>query len=995
VTERVSITATPELDSDARGSEDDDELLRALAGAPMQVPSVVHLLGPGSIIEDKYRIDGTIGAGAMGTVFRATDLRLQRPVAIKVHHGRATSLERLRREARMLARLSHPNVVTVLEVGSHEGAPYVAMEYVQGDNARRWARRPGRTWREIVAVYDQAARGLAAAHAVGIVHRDFKPDNLLVGEDGRARVADFGLAAARAGIPSDAESVAPSIFDATADDHVAVEMTLAGSLVGTPAYVAPEQIRSSRVDARADQFSFFASLFEALYGELPFPGRTAAEVLARILDGEVTEPTARNGVPRVPRWLHAVMMRGMARDPAARWPDMDAAREALAGPRSRRVAGMIAASVAIVAATWFATAPRATDPRCAGDPSGPSRARRAELGAGFAVNDDVADVWSRLDRKFEARAQGHSAAWVTACAGDRDDATPAALATMRTRLSCLDDEQALTDALVDELAAADRAELSAMLGAAATWGDPLSCIASTPAQVGGAASTPIPHTARALLMQVRAASVSGEALAAEGLAGVALAHAQATGDDRIIARALLARGRARLGLGQYEAAVEDLIAAYNLAQRVDDGDTLRDAAVILASSGRDNVGGTVMEWVTRARRNVHRWPDDARAQVELQLIEAELRADHEDFEGAQALLDDGDAIVARAELPGQVAARLWLSRSAVAEQRGDFGRAVSDAERARQLLEEDLGPDHYTVGMAWARLGHSYDAAGNYSEARVHLRRALELFSGDGPDSFEVMTLVQLATLETLLGNSAQALADLDDADALTTALGIDELDTDFARNEARGLALYDLGRFEEAQAAFEEVIRLREATWGSAHPMLRVPLLNLALAARSLGRIEVADAALARAVRIQEDLSEDDPLAADVYHGYGFALLDRGDLDAAQVQFERAEASLQRTFGDEHADHAWPALGLGRIALARDRATEALAWFDRAANAWADGDTDDESIAELTESRVEALWQLGRRDEAIAAARAGLVARPGHDGLQTWLDARARDAKR
>ncbi len=992
MTERVSITATPELDSEARGSEDEDELLLALAGAPMRVPSLAHLLGPGSIIEDKYRIDGTIGAGAMGTVFRATDLRLQRPVAIKVHHGRSASLERLRSEARMLARLSHPNVVTVLEVGSHAGAPYVAMEYVQGDNARRWAQRPGRTWREIVAVYDQAAQGLAAAHAVGVVHRDFKPDNLLVGEDGRARVADFGLADGRTRDPSDAGVVAPSTFDATAEDHVAVEVTQAGALVGTPAYVSPEQIRSSRVDGRADQFSFFASLFEALYGELPFPGRTTPEVLARILGGDVAEPKARNGVPR---WLHAVCKRGMAQDPAARWPDMDTAREALAGPRSRRAAVVVAASVAIVGAMSFATAPRATDPRCADDPSGPSRARRAELGAAFARNDDVADVWSRLDRKFETRAQGHSAAWVTACAADRDDATPAALATMRSRLSCLDDEQALTDALVDEIATADRAQLAAMLASSATWGDPLSCIASTQAQVGSAVGPPIPDTARALLMQVRAASVSGQALAAEGLAGVALAHAQGTGDDRIIARALLARGRARLGLGQYDTAVEDLIAAYNLAQRFDDGDTSRDAAVILASTGRNNVGGTVMEWVTRARRHVHRWPDDARPQLELQLIEAQEKAEREDFAGAQALFDEAESIVTRAELPGQVAARLWLARSAVDVRRGDFGSAVSDAERGRELLEADLGPDHYAVGMAWARLGHAYDAAGNYSEARVHLRRALELFGGDGPDKFEVMTLIQLATLETLLGNSEQALADLDAAEALTAALGIDLPDAEYAGHETRGLALLDLGRFDEAQAVFEEVIRLREASWGSAHPMLRAALLNLALAARSLGRTEVADAALARAVRIQDDLAEVDLIAADVYHSYGFALLDRGDLDAAQVQFERADSSLQRTFGDDHPDHAWPALGLGRIALARGRATEALAWFDRAANAWSNGDTDDESIAELTESRAEALWQLDRRDEAIAAARAGLVTRPGHEGLQTWLDARARDAKR
>ena len=984
------MTATPEFDSEARGSEDDDELLRALAGAPMRAPSMVHLLGPGAIIEGKYRIDEKIGAGGMGTVFRATDLRLQRPVAIKVHHGRATSLERLRREARMLARLSHPNVVTVLEVGSHEGAPYVAMEYVQGDNARSWAKRPGRTWREVVAVYDQAARGLAAAHAVGIVHRDFKPDNLLVGEDGRARVADFGLADARA---TAAPSAAELDLQCSADDSgAAVDITVAGALVGTPAYVAPEQIGSSRVDARADQFSFFASLFESLYGELPFAGRTAGEVLSRILDGEVAEPKARNGVPR---WLHAVLKRGMARDPSARWPGMDAAREALAGPRSRWALGMVFAAAGLVGATWIATGPRATDPRCATDPSESTRARRTELAAAFAGDGDVADAWARLDRKLDARGQGHSAAWVTACAGDRDGATPAALSTMQARLACLDDEQRFTDALLDELAGADGSTLAAMLAASSTWDDPLACIASALPKIDGHSTPETPDTARAMLQQVRAAIASGHALAAAGLADVALAHAQGTGDDTTVARALLARARARLLLGHHEAGIEDATAAYQLAERVEDTDTQRDAALSLASLGHDTPAGTTMDWITRARRHVHRWPDDARQQLELLLLEADVRAEREDFDGAQALLDEGESVVARAELSGQVAARLWLDRASISVRRGDYGTAVSEAERGRTLLEQELGPDHYRVGMAWADLGHIYDSAGNYVEARTHFRRALELFAGDGPDRAEVMTLLQLAALETLLGNSEQSLADLEHAEALTAALGIVLPDADYAAKESRGLALLDLGRFEEAQATFEEVIRLREATWGSAHPRLRPSLLDVALAARSLGRTETADAALARAVRIQDDLRSDDLLAADVYHSYGFALLDRGDLDAAQVQFERAESSLQQVFGDEHPDHAWPALGLGRIALARGRATEALTWFDRAAEAWSNGDTDDESRAELTESRAEALWQLGRRDEAIAAARAALVARPGHEGLQAWLDARARGAKR
>ncbi len=998
--DRFSTTVGPSsagsepLAGSASDSED-DSLLREIAGAPFRTPPVIHMLAPGALVAGKYRVEEKIGAGGMGSVFRAVDLRLGRMVAIKMQHGRSASIEQLRHEARLLARLSHPNVVTVLEVGTHEGAAFVAMEYVPGGGARRWARQPGRTWQEILAVYVEAARGLAAAHAIGIVHRDFKPDNLLVGDDGRARVADFGLADASTASTEDVEVVRLlERVGVTTDSHP-VRATAAGALVGTPAYVAPEQIRSSRVDARADQFSFCAALFEALYGELPFPGATAAEVLTAILEGDVVEPSHRRGVPR---WLNAAIRRGLARDPKDRFGNMDALREALAGPRSRWPMAVAGLGALAITAAWLGARPDQRDPRCVDDPSRVWDSRRAGIGASVAAAPErTLDAWRRLDRRLDERGRSWSAAWVTACAAERDDATGLSLAVMRTRLGCLDDQRRLTEALFDTLHDGDPAVVARVLDSASAWDDPLACIAEASALTSASTTSDSGDSAgvREMLGRVQAWAAAGDTVAAAALAEVALNYAQSSGDDRMIAKALLARGHARFLSGRYQAGLEDTTAAFTLAERVGDDDVMSHAALDLAVANRLSDGAAVMEWITQARRHLHRWPDDAPAQIRMLALEAEVRADRGDFESAAALFDQAEGLAQRAGVGDEISAELWLTHAGVAVERGDFGNAANHAEHARELLENALGPDHYHVGTAWARLGFVYDSAGNLTEARQRYRRALELFEGPGGglDYRQAQVLVSLATLDTLLGNSAEALAELDRARAINTALGHDDPELAVAATEARGLALLDLDRAEEAMAEFTLVTELLEQRWGSAHPGLRNGLLNVALSARALGRFGEARTALERAVRIQTDLPNNDLIASDVYHSYGFALLDAGEYDEAAKQFEQAAKQLQLGFGDDHTDHGWPALGLGRVELARGRPAEALARFERAATAWASEDADGHARADLAFSTAEALWQLGRRDEAIAKARAALTARPTHIALREWLDAHAPGA--
>jgi serine/threonine protein kinase len=270
----------------------------------------------------RYVVLGCIGTGGMGIVYAARDERLGRTVAIKLLKpelsGRQVS--NLAVEARSLAQLAHPNVVAVFDVGEHEGQLFVAMEYVEGENLRRWLGVP-RPLTDIVDVFLAAGEGLAAAHGAGLVHRDFKPDNVLVGLDRRPRILDFGLA-------KGADQVAQAEPPAFADDAEATMTSLSrhGVLLGTPAYMAPEQHLGERADARSDQFGFCVALYQAVYGQLPYPTHDLRSLSLAIVGGRVRPPPVDE---RVPSSLRRLILRGLSIDPGARFPTMNGLLEEL------------------------------------------------------------------------------------------------------------------------------------------------------------------------------------------------------------------------------------------------------------------------------------------------------------------------------------------------------------------------------------------------------------------------------------------------------------------------------------------------------------------------------------------------------------------------------------------------------------------------------------------------------------------------------------------
>jgi serine/threonine protein kinase len=311
----------------------------------------------------RYQILGRIGTGGMGVVYRAHDPELARDVAVKLMNAEAigddqtaTARARLIREARAMARLAHPNVIHVYDVGVVEDGVFIAMELVEGMSLAAWqAPTPEgvrRDWRDVLRRYVDAGRGLAAAHAAGIVHRDFKPENVLVGSDGRVRVGDFGLAGTPAitddasaedgsaedrAVVSLASSEHARALEGSGDEGIATSLTRTGAVLGTPKYMAPEQEHGALANARSDQFSFCVALFEGLYGRAPFDGDTVARYRRNVRAGRLV------GAPidtKVRGWIYAEIIRGLAVDPAARHPGLDALLDrlerALVDPRVAR-----------------------------------------------------------------------------------------------------------------------------------------------------------------------------------------------------------------------------------------------------------------------------------------------------------------------------------------------------------------------------------------------------------------------------------------------------------------------------------------------------------------------------------------------------------------------------------------------------------------------------------------------------------------------------------
>ncbi|HTM20596.1 MAG TPA: serine/threonine-protein kinase, partial [Kofleriaceae bacterium] len=533
-------------------------------GAPASGPQTGSVVG-------RYRLLERLGEGGMGVVFAAKDPELQRTVAIKLVRLRGEGSEygsRLQREAQVMARLSHPEILPVYDVGRIDDQVFVAMELVRGGTLASWLKERRRPWREALAMLVRAGRGLAAAHDAGIVHRDFKPANVLIGDDGRVRVADFGLARAIDEAPAAALDESGS--------ELAETFTQSGAIVGTPAYMAPEQHQGRRADARSDQFAFCVALYEAVYGERPFKAkRDDAVPVVAALAAEVTAGRVQPapGGARVPGWLRRVLLRGLAVAADERWPSMQALLATLeAVPRRRRRIAFAAGATVVAAAAAILLWPRTAEAaRCRGfddqlagvwDPA--TRARlHGGLGAGADKVDAAVDDYAR--RWVSARTEACQAARER---GEQDEAT------LGLRTACLDRRLRELGSLVGVLGEADpqvvamAPELVRGLSPLDDCADVAVLTAATPAPADPAVQPDI-QDAIGLVAEAAVRVRAGQLDRAAPLIDRALASAQRTKYPALEADALLWRGTLERTRGS-AAAEATLQAAALAAERARD-----------------------------------------------------------------------------------------------------------------------------------------------------------------------------------------------------------------------------------------------------------------------------------------------------------------------------------------------------------------------------------------------------------------------------------------
>ncbi|MCA9698576.1 MAG: serine/threonine protein kinase, partial [Myxococcales bacterium] len=580
----------------------------------------------------RYVILEELGAGAVGQVFAAYDPQLDRKVALKrlqskARKRRAVAESRLRREAQALARLNHVNVVTVHEVAVYDGQLYIVMEYVAGQTLRAWLERP-RDWREVLRVFTAAGRGLQAAHAEGLVHRDFKPQNALVGDDGRPQLVDFGLARGDTTAQLTTHELAPDELEER-PSALSLDLTREGHFLGTPAYMSPEQYLGEPTDARSDQFSFCVTLYQALYGQRPFTGDTLNGLAFNVLQGKVRPAPAKS---RVPSHLRKVVLRGLAVDPKERYPSMRELLGALApvssSVRTRWLWAAAGGALAVGVAVGGAAVSRESP--CSGAAERLENIwdapRRNAIASAFAATElpYATSTWDHVADDLDAYARRWIDGYTDACeATRRGDQSPALL---DRRMLCFDRGRTELRALSDGFAKADAQVVeNAREGAAAlprldVCDDTKALLAAVPPPAGDAARAQ-EQQIRERLAEARVHDLRGEWATAFEMTQAAVEDAAALEYPPLHADALLLLAKLQHQHDHPEEAVETFHEVVLEASR---GQT--DELVARAWIGQLNVVGTRQNkyeqalWsVETAEASIVRAGGDALLQAELDL----------------------------------------------------------------------------------------------------------------------------------------------------------------------------------------------------------------------------------------------------------------------------------------------------------------------------------------------------------------------------------------
>ena len=947
----------------------------------------------------RFHILGLIGAGGMGRVYAAYDPQLDRRVALKVLLDRVDNADdaRLIREAQALARLSHPNVVAVHDVGAHRGHLFVAMEFVEGATLRDWLQRnpPGPRERlcTVLDILVQAGSGLLAAHQANLIHRDFKPGNVLVGADGRVRVVDFGLARLERSTsrPSelepvtDEQSVEPRSSTAAerSGGLLLTPITRTGRALGTPAYMAPEQFLAQGVDASSDQFGFCVTAWEAVFGVRPFAFSTVAAALETIREGKVARPTE----VECPRELEAALHQGLAFSAARRHADMDVLLRVLrtvqaelqgkAPPQKRRRIWVVSLALAGVASSIAFGLGRGDSQLCTGaekqlvgvwDETVQTELERAFLGtrASFAP-----EAWARFDHELDVYAE----AWV---AGHRDACEAAQVRKeqstelMDLRMACLEARRRELAALTEVYASAD-VDMIARADEALAELDPVSpCNDAEHVRHRGSLPPSGEQAEQATLLlagvaRSSALEAAGRYTEALDVAAEVTRGADALGFQPIMARAHLQLGKVRMAIRQGEAALAELERAYLLAKRADVPEVAFEASRVLVQLS----GVLLMRfpegrwWASVARFEAEEVDDDlelARLHVALGSfanVEGRVVEASESYAEAVALLRGS---VGPEHLAYANALQALGDMRAV---QGGPDQALPLLEEAMAVAERKLGAEHPSMARFHRSHARAYRLLGDIDRALAHAERAVRLIENAlGSDHVALF-----AVLEEL----ARALEDRGEPDraiaVLERARGLSKPE---ALNEAKQAQLlvhegeihFQLHEYARAEVVLRRGLELSRSSVGDFHPQTARIRIHLGAALAALGKQQegVALIEAGRAV-----LGDDHPNVAITHDALAAEMERVGDFQAALEHTRRSLQINEAAYGPDafplfrpHGNMCAVLGHLGRVEEAVEHCQEALELAERAVS------FDDGLVAVLHNNLGAALVAAKRYEEAL-----------------------------
>jgi len=865
------------------------------SSAPRQPPAAEHRT-EGAHPPDRgeqvgrYLILEKVGQGGMGIVYAAWDPDLGRRVAIKLlrtdkvpAEGRTVGQARLLREAQAMARVSHPNVISVFDVSTLGESVFVAMEFVDGGTLRKWVKEKPRAWQEVLDVFTAAGRGLAGAHAAGLVHRDFKPDNVLIGTDGRIRVTDFGLARLS---EDEQEAVAnrPTLPEMAAieDSPELAQLTQDGLVVGTLRYMSPEQLHGTVPDARSDQFSFCVALYWALYGDWPFDRQRSPRGVESAQGSSqkgTSRPSQRTGTPRpidpatgafepprdskVPAFVRRALMRGLAPAPADRFASMEALLTQLDyRPRRMRMAAA-AATLALVAGLggygWYTQAASqrqalvctGAEQKLAGvwDDGARKQVTEALLATKRPGAQEVA---TRVVGQLDNYTRGWVETSTEACRTTRvrGEQTESLLSL---RVVCMERRLKDVQAVRAVLASADAALVEKAVDTVSLLPSLRSC--SDVGSLSQVEPPPDSEQARAeierltgLVAQMKALMDAGRYKQSHEVAEPLLKAVSALGYRPLEAETLLWRGWLEFRLDEPKGAERYLTQALKTALAARSDEVLARAATLLVFVvGSDTKRSEEALW----------WNEMARAALTRmggnEDLESEVFKNLGGMYAAQRRNAEALAAYERAlELSDRATGPEHVRRSIILGNMGSIYKREKRMEEATRVLNEALalrerlsGPTHPLAGVLHYTLSQTYLRMRDLEKARVHVLRALE---------------IDIATLG---------------AEHPTVADTYDVVGTVYMEGK----------KFREAQEAHAKALAIKEKTLGKNHEYVSYSACGVG---RALVGLKQPTKAMPFFERVLAINPPDPVIKGDAYFGMAMALEAQGKKTPRMVELAR-----------------------------------------------------------------------------------------------------------